>query len=417
MPSFVFVALILVAVAILCRVDFVFYILYVGLGIYAWSKLVTPRLLQGIHIWREYNEYAFLNEPVTVQVRFRNEKWWSVPWLEASESVPPSLHTGLSLQEAFSLRGRAEHQFLYTVRSNRRGYYQLGPLQVQAGDLFGFTNHNWFFVPHYLTVYPRIIPLHRLKLPSRLPFGTVASRQRLFEDPARPQGIRSYRSGDSQRQIHWKASAHVGNLVVKTYEPAISLETAILLNLDRDAYNRQARSTTVEWAIEVAASLAVHLVEQRQAVGLMTNGFDPLRPQNKADAPQFDSESGRLLFAENASGRMSPIPPRPGREHLMKVLEHLARVEASPTIPFAEWLPSATIGLSWGVTLLTITPHGDLATCNALHRLVRAGFNPVLLVVEPDLQFPQVRERARQLGFTAYHVLETSDLPTAGMAR
>ena len=413
MPSFMFVALMLLAVAFLCRVDFVFYILYVGLGIYAWSKWVTPRLLQDIHIWREYNEHTFLNEPVMVQVRFRNEKWWSVPWLEVSESVPPHLHTGMPLQEAFSLRGRTEHQLLYTVRSNRRGYYRLGPLQIQAGDLFGFATKNWLFAPHYLTVYPRIIPLHRLKLPSRLPFGTIASKQRLFEDPARPQGIRAYRSGDSQRQIHWKASAHVGNLVVKTYEPAISLETAILLNLDREAYGRQARTSTVEWAVEVAASLAVHLVEQRQAVGLMTNGLDPLRPQLTTDVPQFDSESGRRLFAENDSGRMSPLPPRPGRAHLMKGLEYLARVEASPTVPFVEWLPTATVGLSWGVTLLTITPRGDLATCNALHRLVRAGFNPVLLVVEPDLQFPQVRERARQLGFAAYHVLETKDLPTS----
>lgn len=410
LPSFGLIFLLFLAVAFLCRVDFVFYILYVCIGIYAWSKLVTPRLLRGVLVQREYPDHAFLNEPVEVQISFRNEKRWPIPWLEVNESIPPNLYGGQPMQEAFSLRGRDDHTLRYAVRSNRRGYYRLGPLTVQAGDLFGFAQRNWLFPPDYLTVYPRIVPLERLRLPSRLPFGTIASKQRLFEDPARPQGIRAYRSGDSQRQIHWKASAHVGQLVVKTYEPAISLETAILLNLDNDAYERKRRAVTVEWAVEVAASLAVHLVGQRQAIGLMTNGLDPLRPRTTTNSPQFDDQSGRLLFDVNQSKTCHPIPPRPGREHLMKVLEMLARVESGQTVPFVEWLPAATVGLSWGVTLLTITPRGDLATCNALHRLVRAGFNPVLLAIEADMQFGQVRERARQLGFAAYHVREVDDL-------
>jgi hypothetical protein len=41
---------------------------------------------------------------------------------------------------------------------------------------------------------------------------------------------------------------------------------------------------------------------------------------------------------------------------------------------------------------------------------VRSGFNPILIAVEPDLQFGQTRERARQLGFRAYHVLRSANL-------
>lgn len=410
MPSLFLIFLFLIAVAFLCRVDFVYYILYVGLGIYGWSLIVTPRLLRRVHVSRAYNDHAFLNEPVEVQVQFNNDKWWGVPWVEAHESVPPNLHTGMSLHQAFTLRGRSLHTLQYQVRANRRGYYRLGPLQVQAGDLFGITSKKWELPPDYLTVYPRIIPLVRLTIPSRLPFGTIASRQRLFEDPARPQGIRAYRPGDSQRQIHWKATAHTGSLVVKTYQPAISLETAILLNLNEADYWRQTRTGMIEWGIEVAASLAVHLVEQRQAVGLITNGVDPLRPQPDDAAAQFDENTGRLLTEKKRTGLPMPLPPRRGREHLMKLLELLARVEAGENPSFSQWLPKATLGLSWGATLLIITPQGDLAICNALHRLVRAGFNPVLLVLEPDVQFVQVRERGRQLGFAAYHVQEKQNL-------
>jgi hypothetical protein len=56
------------------------------------------------------------------------------------------------------------------------------------------------------------------------------------------------------------------------------------------------------------------------------------------------------------------------------------------------------------VTLLIITSTGDVATCNAVHRLVRSGYNPILVAVEPDANFGLVRERARRLGFVAHNV-------------
>jgi hypothetical protein len=94
----------------------------------------------------------------------------------------------------------------------------------------------------------------------------------------------------------------------------------------------------------------------------------------------------------------------------MKILEHLARLEGFETIPLTGWLPQATLPLSWGVTLLVVTPRGDLETCQALHRLVRSGFNPILITIEPDYNFGQVRRRARRLGFRAYNVARERDL-------
>ncbi|MCZ7673485.1 MAG: DUF58 domain-containing protein [Chloroflexi bacterium] len=160
----------------------------------------------------------------------------------------------------------------------------------------------------------------------------------MFEDPARPMGVRDYRSGDSLRQINWKTSAHTRNLMVRTNEPAISLETAVLLNLHLGDYLWRDHRSTVEWGIELAASLAAHLVQARQSVGLITNGIDPLAAQHHT----FDEQSGRLLrlfgsgeqnqSADNLSPPV-PIPTRPGRPHLMKILEQLARLEADQTLP------------------------------------------------------------------------------------
>jgi uncharacterized protein (DUF58 family) len=307
-----------------------------------------------------------------------------------------------------SLSGKETAEITYHVYARRRGYYKLGPLHIMTGDLFGLYRERQGQVPaSYFTVYPRIVPLSQLGLPSRLPFGTIASQQRLFADPARPLGVRDYQSGDSLRQINWKASAHTRHLLVRTFQPAISLETAVLLNLNQEEYQRRTRLDTVEWAIEVAASLAAHLIEQRQAVGLITNGADPLQGAEEAD---FDEASGRLQSKKLAAETAAPIPPRTGRNQLMRILERLARIEAIPTTPFVEWLPQACHSLSWGTTLLVVTTSSDEAICQALHRLVRIGLNPVLITVEPTANFAQVRERAKQLGFAAYEVLREEDL-------
>ncbi len=416
MSQFLALMIAFMLVAFFLKVDFIFYIVYVCLGLYAWNRWHTPRVLNGVKAWREYRDHAFWGEAAEITVHLRNDGRLAIPWLQLQESVAIELSAEQTGGRVVSLPGRDAYQFSYVVHTRRRGYYRLGPLFLKTSDLFGFfPEQAGELRPDFLTVYPRLLPISQLGLPSRLPFGTLGSRQRLFEDPARPMGARPFRSGDSLRQINWKASAHSAptrDLLVKTFEPAISLETAVLLNLNLGDYVWRDRHYTIEWAIEVAASLAAHLINLRQPVGLMSNGIDPLYRPN-GDAPRFDEKSGRLLAAQNGApykGSPPAIAPHPGRPHLMKILGRLARLEADETIPFADWAATACLNLSWGVTILVITPRGSEAVCHALHRLVRAGFNPILVAVEPDREFSLVRERARRLGFAAYHVVEQRDL-------
>ncbi len=416
MGQFTAIIIALLIFALLLRVDFILYIVYVCLGIYAWGRWLTPRLVNGLAVQRKFEDHAFWGEEVPITLTLRNTNRLGIPWLQVEESVAVDLAIGQALNQVLNLRGREVISLIYTVQARRRGYYKIGPMRLKTSDLFGlFPDKSKALAAHYLTVYPRIIPLSQLGLPSRLPFGTVASRQRLFEDPARPMGVRDYRSGDSLRQINWKTSAHTRNLMVRTNEPAISLETAVLLNLHLGDYLWRDHRSTVEWGIELAASLAAHLVQARQSVGLITNGIDPLAAQHHT----FDEQSGRLLrlfgsgeqnqSADNLSPPV-PIPTRPGRPHLMKILEQLARLEADQTLPFVHWAPAACSHLAWGVTILAITPQGDEPTCHTLHHLVRAGYNPILLMTEPCAEFSKVRERARRLGFAAYHVAKKEEL-------
>ncbi len=409
--------IILLIVAAFLRVDFIFYIVYVVAGVYLWSRWYPRRAFRSIHFARSFPERAFLGEPVTVNLTFRNLSRLPLPWLQAVESIPPQLGAGARSGIVLSLPGKATRTFDYHIHPLRRGYYRLGPLQLRSGDLFGWSELQGTSEVNYLTVYPRITPLVRLGFPSRLPFGTIASNQRLFEDPARPAGVRSYRSGDSMRQINWKVSAHTNNLVVRTLQPAISLDTAIVLNLAQGDYDARTRFSAPEWAIEIAASLAAHLIERQQAVGFMTNGRDPL-PGGSAHglaSAQYDEHSGRLVPASE-SGQALPadtthlIAPRGGRAHLMSILELLARVEPAPAPEFPSWIGRACLHLSWGITVPVVTPQAGDATFRALHRLVRAGLNPVLVLIAPIADFAVVARRAQRLGFSAFHIVSKEDL-------
>lgn len=396
MKELPFLIAFLLVLAVLLRLDFVYYIIYVIGGLWLFSRWATPRAMRSLRVTRQFSDHAFLGETIPVSLQIANTTRLPLPWLRINESMPLDLATSEQLRRIMSLRSREQTTLTYNLRGKRRGYYPVGPLQLSSGDLFGFAEIQARDEKRqYLTVYPRIIPLGSLGLPSRLPFGTLASNQRIFEDPARLRGVRGYQAGDSLRRINWKASAHQDALLVKQFSSAISLESMVLLNLNSTEYERRRRYSTSEWAIVVAASIASYLVSARQAVGLATNGFDPLTKAAGGDQP---------------SAAM-PIPPHPGRPHLMKILELLARTEMWETgEAFSTWAQRTAVPLAWGTTAIAITSDGEEPTCRGLHALVRRGLNVVLLVVEPYGRFGIVRQRARRLGFTAYLVATEADL-------
>lgn len=424
MGDFLLIIFILFLAAVLFRVDFIYYILYVLIGIYLTSRFVTPRMANKIHLTRSFNPNAFLGETVNVTLRIANKSLIPVPWLQISESIPAALNIGEAASAVISLGSRKSRQMTYDVRAMKRGFYRLGPMRINSGDFFAMREFSGRLPADFLTVYPKVIPLVNLGLPSLLPYGTVPTRQRLFEDLNRPMGVREYNSSDSLRFINWKISAHADELLVRTFEPVISLESIILLNLNREEYSPRNQYDGPEWAIVVAASIAAHLNQRRQAVGLAANGLDPLAVDHAEAALQFEEDSGRLLptklnldeSSQNSSQKVlttmlrSKIHPKSGKTNLMKILERLARIETQDQVEFATWLSHACNFLSWGTNILAVTPRGDERTCSSLHQLLRSGFNPTLIIVEPYTNIRAIRERAGHLGFKAYHAAQERDL-------
>ncbi len=205
----------------------------------------------------------------------------------------------------------------YSVHAARRGYYPIGPLSVDLGDVFGFYGRSLrTAMPAFLTVYPRIVSLEQLGLPSKSPFGSLRTTEIIFEDPSRVSGVRDYFRGDSLRKVNWKVSAALGRLQVKTYEPAITLDTMLVLNLDQEEYDLAYADGAMELAITTAASLANHLAGLRQPFGLLSNGRDAAARYLSADARQAATPVPAAGGRGRGAGPQTPTPQRrttPGR--------------------------------------------------------------------------------------------------------
>ena len=263
MPGFVPFILILFLIAAVLRVDFFFTIVYLFSAVYVLARLWTQHTMNHLHVQRRFTEHAFCGDQVAVDVTVRNASRLPIPWLEAHESLPVELIAPPFHRQVLSLGPRERRHLRYTLHCHRRGYYPVGPLTARAGDLLGIGRHRQLEVkPDHIIVYPRVVPLQRLDLPTRSPWAVLPARAPLFEDPARVMGVRDYQRGDSPRRIHWTATASAGQLLVKQYQPAIARETLICLDLDREDYGQRQRYTATELAIVVAASLASHIVSR-----------------------------------------------------------------------------------------------------------------------------------------------------------
>ena len=163
-----------------------------------------------------------------------------------------------------------------TITSGRRrGYYRVGPLFVETGDYFGILRRFVARPPlHYLTVYPDVLPVGRLLVPTSRPVGEVRAPWAVVEDVSRPAGVREYQRGDPLRRIHWKATAHTGRLHSRVYEYTRLQGASIVVDFHRDTWRGDGGDEAAELAITTAASIAAHLRERHQQFGLVSNGLD-----------------------------------------------------------------------------------------------------------------------------------------------
>ncbi len=307
-----------------------------------WARLSLERVVFS----RTLSEHrVFVGETVQATLILENRKTLPVPWLEMRESLPrgmpargvrtsPGAVPGSQVLERATALGRRDHlEWPITLEAVRRGYYRVGPTRLKSGDIFGFFERELETGRPVdgIVVYPLTYPLPDLGLDSARPFGEHRGGSRLHEDPSRVIGVRDYQPGDPMKRIDWYATARVGRLQSRLYEPSREQSVIVALNIPTFEYSWQgADPVLLERGVAVAASIARWAADTGAALGLVANGS----------------------FAD--ADRTIRIGAGRGPDRLSRVLEALAMITSFTTSNMAGDLEDPAYPLPAGATIVLV---------------------------------------------------------------
>lgn len=434
MKWFVGVGLLLLA-ALLLQSGLLAYAAYVLIGLLLLTRLLarswaanlsverTCKLASGPEGEDADGLAADIGDRVVVTLKLRNNGWLPIPWVLLEDLLPrqalasrfPRLKVkGKRLQVAM-IRGYGEYTIRYTLQCLARGYFSIGPLVVETGDLFGL-HRRWRVLtkPRYLLVYPRVVPLAGYELMARRPIGDVRLMHRLFEDPTRMAGIRAYEPGDPLNRIHWKSTARTGTLQTRLCEPSTLAGATVLLDFHKAGYGTRGEPFRSELAVSAALSLVAAVAEMGQQVGLLTNAADAATRLRTIPWPDEagSRQAARAVVGEEAVQETATplrVETRRGVEQLQRVREVLARAEMTDVLTIAELL-TTTSRLPRDATVVAVLPAVPTATAIALGSLRRQGFAlTVILVMLPETEREQALGRLLAEGVRDVRYLQNED--------
>lgn len=263
---------------------------------------------------------------------------------------------------------------VWVVRSMcvRRGRYRLGPAELHSGDPFGlFPRTITIAATHYLVVLPKMERITSLKLKTgRLPGGQFL-RLRTHKITPNAAGVRDYAPGDSLNRIHWKSTARRQRLIVKEFEFDPRAEVWIVLDAQEDVHaghiaevSRSLASgltygdfklpkDTEEYAVAIAASLALYFYERDRELGFICHG-----------------RARHMLQSDR------------GEAQLLRILESLAMVEAKGANSLSATLKVEGSRIARGASVIIVTPSVEKRTISIAQELMRTGSMPMLLLID-----------------------------------
>lgn len=271
--------------------------------------------------------------------------------------------------------GRWRRAWSYQVVPAWRGRHQIGPTEQSLGDGLGLartvrTAEN----PVELVARPRV---------EVLPSVRPATGQGALSDPVvRHSGltgaddvlIREYETGDDVRRIHWRSTAHFGELMVRREERSWDPRACVILDNRSHGYARRSPDARLEWVVSAAASITLQLARDGFAASLVD-----------ADAVNLPGGESELILEHLTDLEPSPVrslsgalraADAEGAQQLLVAI--LARVDGDDEAELAAALGHGRMG--WAI--LAGGTGSDAQTINRLtavgwHAIVADPFGPV----------------------------------------
>ena len=318
-------------------------------------------------------ERARVHQPVTVTLALVNKGRGPAPLLLLEDRLP----AGLSGKARFSVHGievGGHRETSFVVDPDRRGRYQVGPLQVEIVDPFGLAKvRSRGASASTFLVHPRT---EQLSLPrdfgERRSVSVAALRQPTGATGEDFYTLREYAQGDDLRKIHWPSTAKRGKYMIRQEETPWHTRATLLVDDRLSVHGGFGETSSFERAIETIASL-VSLYHSSGYSYRLAGAHDPGMAGGKG-SHHFHRCLDLLAVIE-------PAGPGPGKDDpalLSRLAEIEARAGAEDTLV---------------VVAGTVSP----AEAIALSRC-RRMFKQVIVVSWPAHRFTSVSTKARWEG-------------------
>lgn len=272
------------------------------------------------------------------------------------------------------IRGHRSRSYISRTRLVSRGVFPLGPTRLISGDLFGlFSVSREIKADAFLTVYPRVVPLHGLPKPTGLMPGGEALRRRTHYITPNASGVREYVPSDPYSRIHWRSTARRNRLIVKEFELDPLAEVWIFLDAEAS------QQAFLEYKPETDAGSVLF---QRKTEPSILPSTEEYSATIVASLAQYYLRAGRSVGFVSNSKNLAWLPAERGGRQLRKILELLALLKADGDTSFEDLVLSQARHLPRGSSTLLITPSVRPDVLPTVEQLRRFGLRSLVILLD-----------------------------------
>ncbi|MBM7573215.1 DUF58 domain-containing protein [Aquibacillus albus] len=275
---------------------------------------------------RSFNQdSAFEGEEIEMVDELVNNKVLPLPWLRIESKINANLKLRDQSNQVSEMESEVFHRTLFTlmpfqkitrrhyVTCLQRGYYSLQTVSLSTGDPFGFSEKfQSVQASAAVSVYPKIVPINEIPLPSHSWLGDITVRRWIIEDPFVYAGVREYNDSDPLNHVNWKATARTGNLQVNKKDFTADHHLMIYINFDQteDIWMPIEDESLIEKGISYAASIADYALANGVSTGFGCNGYFVAPFNNPTDNVQPSIR----------------VEPKNGQQQLTYLLDTMAKI-------------------------------------------------------------------------------------------
>lgn len=317
---------------------------------WAWTRISS----RGLEVTVERTvDRLQVGQETETRLRLKSRSMFTKLWLEIEDVTDMP---GQPAKMVVTLPAKGTRNWKVNMRCKRRGIYSTGPVKITTGDPFGlFRVSRYYGAKEPIIVLPQPEELPYFWAPAaQLPGEGVVHKRTHYVTP-NASGIREYYPGDSYNRIHWKSTARLGRLVVKTFEMDPTSNIWVILDLDRHEQAGEGDESTEEYGVRIATSLAHHFLSSNRMFGLMMAGEE------------------RVV-----------LDPARGPQQYARVLESLAVASASGYTPLEQLLEEEGRRLGRHTTVILVTSSLEKEWVYALGILLQQGCRASVVLMDPE---------------------------------